>query len=104
MSTLSTHVLDMSTGEPAAGLRVHLSRFTREGWVHLVDATTDADGRVSSLGDLESGTYRLGFETGEYGIGFYPFVHVVFELDGRRPHYHVPLLLSPFGYTTYRGS
>jgi len=104
MSTLSTHVLDTATGQPAAGLRVHLARRTSEGWEPLAEATTDDDGRVSNLGEVESGTYRLGFETGEYGNGFYPFVHVVFQVDGERSHYHIPLLLSPFGYTTYRGS
>jgi len=103
VSTLSTHVLDTSTGAPAAGLRVHLARSSPDGWDPIFETTTDPDGRAS-LGEVEPGTYRLGFETGEYGNSFYPFVHVVFVVDGRRPHYHVPLLLGAFGYTTYRGS
>jgi 5-hydroxyisourate hydrolase len=104
MTTLSTHVLDTATGEPAAGMRVHLSRDSGGGWERLGEATTDADGRVSGFGELSAGRHRLGFETGEYGTEFYPFVAVVFEIDEGRDHYHIPLLLSPFGYTTYRGS
>lgn len=104
MTTLSTHVLDTASGEPAAGMRIHLSRAAEHGWDRLAEATTDDDGRVGGFGDLAGGRYRLGFETGEYGNDFFPFVAVVFEVDDARPHYHVPLLLSPFGYTTYRGS
>jgi 5-hydroxyisourate hydrolase len=104
MSTLSTHVLDTSTGEPAAGMTVHLSRSNGEGWDSLTTLTTDDDGRASATGDLAGGTYRIGFETGAHGNEFYPFVHVVFNVDESREHYHVPLLLSPYGYTTYRGS
>jgi 5-hydroxyisourate hydrolase len=104
MSTLSTHVLDTSTGEPAAGMTVHLSRSTGGGWENLVTMTTDDDGRASEAGELAAGTYRLGFETGAYGNEFYPFVHVVFDIDESRDHYHVPLLLSQYGYSTYRGS
>lgn len=104
MTTLSTHVLDTATGEPAAGMRVHLSRAGQEGWERLGELVTDDDGRVSGFGDLSAGRHRLGFETGEYGNEFYPFVAVVFEVDGAREHYHVPLLLSPYGYSTYRGS
>ena len=104
MSTLSTHVLDTSTGEPAADMTVHLSRSTGEGWESVATMTTDDDGRAGGTGELDAGTYRLGFETGEYGNEFYPFVHVVFSVDESRGHYHVPLLLSPYGYSTYRGS
>lgn len=103
MSTLSTHVLDTETGEPAAGMEIHLSVSGQQGWDELARSATDSDGRAS-LGDLPAGIYRIGFETGSYGSGFYPFVHVVFTLDEGRDHYHVPLLLSPYGYTTYRGS
>lgn len=103
MSTLSTHVLDTESGEPAVGLEVHLSVDGEHGWSELHRLSTDSDGRAS-LGDLKGGTYRLGFETGAYGNRFYPYVHVVFTLDPERDHYHVPLLLSPYGYTTYRGS
>lgn len=104
MSTLSSHVLDTVRGEPAEGMTVHLARSAGDGWQSLVDRVTDADGRVGDFGDLEPGTYRLGFETGEHGNRFFPFVHVVFRVEGDREHYHVPLLLSGYGYTTYRGS
>jgi 5-hydroxyisourate hydrolase len=105
MITLSTHVLDTAPGEPGAGMRVHLSRADSEGgWERLAELETDDDGRVSGFGDLEAGRHRLGFETGEYGNEFFPFVHVVFEVEEERSHYHVPLLLSPYGYITYRGS
>lgn len=104
MSTLSTHVLDTVSGEPAVGMTIHLSRSGEEGWSSLGEAVTDADGRVQDFGELDTGTYRLGFETGGWGNDFFPFVHVVFMVDGSRDHYHVPLLLSPYGYTTYRGS
>lgn len=104
MTTLSTHVLDTATGEPGAGMRVHLSRAVDSGWERIGEFVTDDDGRVSEFGELSGGRHRLGFETGEYGNEFYPFVSVVFEIDEERPHYHVPLLLSQYGYTTYRGS
>jgi 5-hydroxyisourate hydrolase len=103
VTTLSTHVLDTSTGEPASGMVVALARWD-DGWVGVAESTTDEDGRVSGFGELVEGRFRLGFETGAYGNDFYPFVHVVFIIDGQRPHYHVPLLLSPYGYSTYRGS
>ena len=104
MTTLSTHVLDTALGKPAVGMRVHLSRSGDDGWDLVGEFETDADGRVTGFGDLPSGRYRLGFETGEYGNDFYPFVHVVFHVSDEQVNYHVPLLLSPFGYTTYRGS
>jgi 5-hydroxyisourate hydrolase len=104
MTTLSTHVLDTASGEPATGMRVHLSRGGEDGWEKLAEHETDSDGRVAGFGDVPGGRYRLGFETGEYGNVMFPFVHVVFNLDESRSHYHVPLLLSPFGYATYRGS
>lgn len=103
MTTLSTHVLDTATGEPAAGMRVHLSLRGSDGWDRLADKVTDDDGRLS-FGDVGGGTHRLAFETGAFGSEFYPFVHIVFQVDPDREHLHVPLLLSPFGYTTYRGS
>lgn len=103
MTTLSTHVLDTSSGEPASGMVVRLARWD-DGWVNVGEATTDEDGRVSGFGELDEGRFRLGFETGAYGNDFYPFIHVVFTIDGDRPHYHLPLLLSPYGYSTYRGS
>jgi 5-hydroxyisourate hydrolase len=111
MSTLSTHVLDAASGQPAAGVRVALDRRDGDGWRRLGEAVTDDDGRARDLapGGLGSGVHRLVFATGEYFAatgqrGFYPEVPVVFEVTDARPHYHVPLLLSPFAFSTYRGS
>jgi 5-hydroxyisourate hydrolase len=102
MPTLSTHVLDTSRGRPAPGVPVRLLDATG---AHLDDAVTDADGRVASLGGgLPAGTYTLRFEVGAYQQGFYPEVAVTFEVAADQQHYHVPLLLSPYGYATYRGS
>ena len=111
MSTLSTHVLDAATGHPAAGMRVTLEHRDAEGrWSSLGDGVTDADGRVRDLasGGLDAGTHRLAFATGDYftatgQAGFYPEVSVTFTVTDER-HYHVPLLLSPFAFSTYRGS
>ena len=103
MSTLSTHVLDTAAGRPAVGVSVRLE--TREGRV-LDEGVTDGDGRVPALGpgSLEVGDYLLRFDTGARGDGFYPEVVVVFTIQDADQHHHVPLLLSPYGYTTYRGS
>jgi 5-hydroxyisourate hydrolase len=102
--SLSTHVLDTAKGEPAVGVPVRLQRLVRDSWVPVADGNTDADGRLRDwvpASDWEAGRYRLVFETGG---AFFPEVVVVFEvLEPWRPH-HVPLLLSPYGYTTYRGS
>lgn len=105
-SGLSTHVLDTVKGEPAGGVVVRLEHDGRE----LGRATTDADGRISDFGTgpLGAGVYRLVFETeGYFGSGqtaFFPEVVVTFRADGHRPRYHVPLLLSAYSYSTYRGS
>lgn len=104
MSTLSTHVLDTEAGAPVVGIAVHLSVRDGDSWSVVGRGDTDEDGRAGGFGDLGPGRYRLGFETGAAGNEFYPFVHVVFEIDGSRDHYHIPLLLSGHGYTTYRGS
>ncbi|MBJ6765233.1 hydroxyisourate hydrolase [Myxococcaceae bacterium JPH2] len=114
MSTLSTHVLDTQRGRAASGVPLTLEAQGQAGvWASLSRGVTDADGRVRELlpagGRLEPGTYRLTFDTGAYfraqGIrGFYPSVTVVFEVTAADEHYHVPLLLSPFGYSTYRGT
>lgn len=132
MSAISTHVLDTAAGRPAAGMRVRLERVAATGQQHdgpaaeeIAAASTDADGRVASLGPeaIAPGTYRLIFDTAGYlmrqrgdlmqqrgdgasaagGAAFFPEVTVTFAVtdDG---HYHVPLLMSPFGYSTYRGS
>ncbi|MEJ3651645.1 hydroxyisourate hydrolase [Actinomycetes bacterium KLBMP 9759] len=104
--TLSTHVLDAASGRPAEGVAVRLERGT-----DLLDtARTDADGRVRSIGGtLAAGTYRITFDTGAYFTatgrqGFYPEVTVTFTITEADQHHHVPLLLSPFAYSTYRGS
>ena len=106
--SLSTHVLDATRGEPAAGMRVRLYRGES---ALLASLTTDEDGRVRADGfpPLEAGAHRLVFETGEYFAArdtecFYPQVAVCFAVDDPARHYHVPLLLSPFAYSTYRGS
>jgi 5-hydroxyisourate hydrolase len=111
MSTLSTHVLDAASGQPAAGVRVALDRRDGEGWQPLGEEVTDDDGRVRDLaaGGLGAGVHRLVFATGDYfaatGLtGFYPEVSVVFEVTDPNRHYHVPLLLSPYAFSTYRGS
>jgi 5-hydroxyisourate hydrolase len=103
MSALSTHVLDTATGRPAAGVPVRLE--TRSGAL-LGDGVTDADGRVGALGppNLAEGVYVLRFDTAAYVTGFYPEVVVVFTITDAGQHHHVPLLLSPYGYSTYRGS
>ena len=112
MRSVSTHVLDITRGKPAAGVPVTLEKKDDTGYVHLNDGTTDADGRVKELvpeGKLELGTYRITFDTGAYFSaqkveGFYPEASIVFVIREVDAHYHVPLLLSAFGYSTYRGS
>lgn len=104
MITLSTHVLDTERGLPAEGVELRLSRQVGENWDRIADGATDLDGRFGDFGELEQGTYRLAFETGDYGNPFYPLVEVVFVVEDSSGHLHVPLLLSRYGYTTYRGS
>ena len=105
MSTLSTHVLDAVRGVPAAGIGVAL----HAGADRLDFADTDSDGRIGKLGsELSPGTYRLVFDTGTYFAAqrleaFFPEVTIAFVVTTER-HYHVPLLLSPFAFSTYRGS
>ncbi len=105
MTHLSTHVLDAVSGRPAVGVAVTL---TAADGVALASARTDADGRVAALADgLAPGVYRLTFDTASYFAGtpaFYPEVTITFEVTAGSPKYHVPLLLSPFAYSTYRGS
>ena len=110
-SHVTTHILDTGAGRPAAGVAVSLWAARGEGWDRVADGTTDDDGRVSSLGpdQLAAGTYRIDFATGDYfaatGIEtFFPSVSLTFALTDEAQHYHVPLLLSPFAYSTYRGS
>jgi len=112
--TLSTHVLDATTGRPAAGVRVRLERGGDGGWVPAGRGQTGADGRLRLSGDgdaadYEPGVYRITFASGAYFLArgaasFYPEVTITFEMTEPGEHYHVPLLLSPFAYSTYRGS
>ncbi|MBW3671132.1 MAG: hydroxyisourate hydrolase [Acidobacteria bacterium] len=110
-SPITTHVLDTALGRPAAGITIRLSRIDGSD-IELASGTTNDDGRIADLlapGSLEASTYRVTFETGPYfeAAGrpvFYPEVSVVFTIRETTQHYHVPLLLSPFGYSTYRGS
>lgn len=110
VSFITTHVLDSMAGRPAAGIDVVLEH--RDGqWREVGRGTTDADGRIGDLGPetLRSGTYRITFDTGAYFAAtetptFYPEVSITFHIDEDEKHYHVPILLSPFAFSTYRGS
>lgn len=114
MSTLSTHVLDVSVGKPAANLSIVLLKDAGQAqWRELARGVTNSDGRVKDFlpagTKLEPGVYRLTFDTAAYfkasgTKGFYPYVEITFELQAPDEHYHVPLLLSPYGFSTYRGS
>jgi 5-hydroxyisourate hydrolase len=110
--TISTHVLDASIGTPAAGVSVTLSRLAGS-WLDVESGETDADGRHRFVADTPAGTYCLSFGTGAYFAAravatFYPEVAITFTVlepaGGSTGHCHVPLLLSPFAYSTYRGS
>ena len=111
---ISTHVLDTAKGRPAAGVGVVLERASGANqWQTLGSGNTDADGRLRTLWPaseaLAPGVYRLVFDTARYfaatgTVAFYPQVVIVFETVAGEAHYHLPLLLNPFGYSTYRGS
>jgi 5-hydroxyisourate hydrolase len=111
VSGITTHVLDTARGRPAAGVPVTLERGVDSGWQPVARATTDADGRARDLltSVPDSGRYRLTFDTSAYfraagEAAFYPEVSVTFVIAQGEEHFHLPLLLSPFGYSTYRGS
>jgi len=117
VTVISTHVLDTALGRPAAGVHVRLQQLepgeTDAVRAEIAATCTDDDGRVSGfgVGDLPAGTYRLQFDTASYyqvqrpgEQPFYPVVTVTFTVHDQSRNYHVPLLLSPFGYSTYRGS
>ena len=113
MSGITTHVLDTARGRPAAGVPVALEAKREGGWAVVGRGATDADGRLRDLAPpdfvLSEGAYRLTFDAGTYfaaagAEGFYTEVVVSFVVRDAAAHYHVPLLLSPYGYTTYRGS
>lgn len=116
---ITSHVLDTHLGRPAAGVAVSLSRWESDAWMELARAETNTQGRVedwlpkkeqvTTIREFTEGRYRIRFETGAYFKkvrSFYPFVEVVFEIQEitEFTHYHVPLLISAFGYSTYRGS
>lgn len=113
MSQITTHVLDTSKGLPGAGIHISLQKpVGEESWETMYEGITNDDGRIPGFmpegAVLAAGTYRMLFKTDSYfksqGVsGFYPFVPVVFQINDEQ-HYHVPLLLNPFGYSTYRGS
>ena len=112
MSQITTHILDTTLGKPAAGVTIALSAQLGSAWREIASGQTDADGRLKNLlptdEPLPRGVYKLTFFTGEYAARtgtptFYPLVEICFDLTTAE-HYHVPLLLNPFGYATYRGS
>jgi 5-hydroxyisourate hydrolase len=110
VSGISTHVLDTAKGRPASGVGVTLERWELDAWLPCAASRTDADGRCKGLLQaVVAGRYRLTFATGEYFAGdgghtFFPEVAVTFEVERDGGSYHVPLLVSGFGYSTYRGS
>lgn len=112
MSSLSTHILDQGAGLPAVNVEVLLQQLTDQGWQQIGAGRTDADGRITDFGieaALTTGIFQLDFDTGDYfeqkgTKSFYPYVSVVFQMDDANQHYHVPLLLNQYGYSTYRGS
>ena len=113
MSQITTHVLDTAQGCPAAGIPITLCKLDGSTWQNIGQGVTDNDGRVGNLCAqdqvLAAGTYRMQFDTEQYlrrstQNAFYPWADVVFNIGGDGQHYHIPLLLSPYGYSTYRGS
>lgn len=109
-SSITTHVLDTALGKPARGIEVILERCDDAGYVQIASGQTDADGRITDLltpGAIATGTYRIHFALEAYYADaphFFPEASIVFRVDDADAHYHVPLLLSPFGFSTYRGS
>ena len=112
MSQITTHILDTTKGKPAAGVTIALLQQTGDNWQEIARGMTNNDGRVADLlpssTQLRLGVYKIKFFTKEYFAldgtnNFYPLVEIIFEV-ATTEHYHVPLLLNPFGYATYRGS
>ncbi|HCX00029.1 MULTISPECIES: hydroxyisourate hydrolase [Pantoea] len=110
---VSVHVLNLQTGIPTAGVSVELDQNLNGKWITLATGVTDASGRISALypagKQAEQGTYKVVFKTGDYYASvkqktFFPEIPVIFTLDNTSQHYHIPLLLSPYGYSTYRGN
>ena len=113
MSKITTHILDTSKGRPAQNVKVDLEFFHQDSWQKLASGQTNDDGRVPDLlskdHSLESGNYKIIFYTQDYFEKqklktFYPHVEIIFNISSPDEHYHVPLLLNGFGYSTYRGS
>jgi 5-hydroxyisourate hydrolase len=112
VSPITTHVLDISIGRPAEGVPITLDARDGSAWRRIGEGKTDADGRLKTLlppGTLRAGVYRITFDIGAYfGTrnveSFYPEAAIAFSIVDASQHYHVPLLLSPYGYSTYRGS
>jgi 5-hydroxyisourate hydrolase len=112
MSPITTHILDTQLGQPAVGVAVKLEIFQDGQWRQLDHGVTDKEGRIRDFlpaASFDEGIYQLTFNSGSYFADrdiatFYPKVAVIFEIQDKNQHYHVPLLLSPFGYSTYRGS
>jgi 5-hydroxyisourate hydrolase len=112
MSQLTTHILDTTKGKPASGVTIILYQQKNNSWTELAKGITNGDGRIPDLLSkdtiLEAGFYKMKFETKSYFdkdriASFYPYVEIVFDITAKE-HYHIPLLLNPFGYSTYRGS
>ncbi len=109
---ITTHILDTTLGKPARDVPISLEQQVGDGWKRVGEGRTDDDGRLKTLtppGPVAPGVWRLRFETKHYFAstgtkGFYPYVEIVFEIVDGAAHYHVPLLLNPWGYSTYRGS
>lgn len=113
MSQVTTHILDIAKGKPAVDVQITLSQWINDGWQLIGSGRTNEDGRISDLcspdEELKAGTYQMHFATEAYfeKIGepvFYPWADVVFNVEAGGQHYHIPLLLSPFSHSTYRGS
>ncbi|MFJ5159788.1 hydroxyisourate hydrolase [Pantoea sp. NPDC088449] len=113
INPISVHVLNLQTGVPTAGIKVELDRKKGNDWLKLAEGTTNAQGRISALYPTgqatQMGIYRVIFKTGDYyqksgEPTFFPEIPVIFTLDKADQHYHIPLLLSQFGYSTYRGN
>ena len=110
---LSVHILDLQTGQPTAGVTVTLEQQSKDGWQQLASGVTNAQGRISDMypadKTMQAGDYRIVFKTGEHYARlkqdtFFPEIPVQFHVEKTGQHYHIPLLLSPFGFSTYRGN
>ena len=110
---LSVHILDLQSGQPTAGVTVTLEQKTGNGWQQLASGVTNAQGRITEMypadKTMQAGDYRIVFKTGEHYARlkqetFFPEIPVQFHVEKTGQHYHIPLLLSPFGFSTYRGN